>query len=127
MREDLPPDAHAEMTPITSITGEILLLAASSPDQSLTELEIRAYAEFDLRNKLLAIPGVSQVSVIGGELPEYQVLVRQDDLRLYDLTIQDVAEAARASHSTLSEAGPMQTGDTHIPAFTSATPEQYDI
>jgi len=102
VREDLPPDAHAEMTPITSITGEILLLAVSSPDQKMSDLEIRAYAEYDLRNKLLAIAGVSQVSVIGGELPEYQVLVRQDDLRLYDLSIQDVIEAAGASHSTLS-------------------------
>ncbi|MFT5110638.1 MAG: Cu/Ag efflux pump CusA, partial [Pseudoalteromonas tetraodonis] len=102
VREDLPADAHAEMTPITSITGEILLLAVSSPDQTMSELEIRAYAEYDLRNKLLSIPGVSQVSVIGGELPEYQVLVRQDDLRLYDLTIDDVVKAAGESHSTLS-------------------------
>jgi len=88
------PDAHAEMTPITSITGEIMLLAVSSPDRSMSDLEIRAYAEYDLRNKLLAIPGVAQVSVIGGELPEYQVLVRQDDLRLYDLTIENVVDAA---------------------------------
>lgn len=102
VREDLPPDAHAEMTPITSITGEIMLLAVSSPGGELSDMELRAYAEYDLRNKLLAIAGVSQVSVIGGELPEYQVLVRQNDLRLYGLTIQDVAEAAGASHSTLS-------------------------
>ena len=34
----------------------------------------------DLRNKLLAVPGVSQVVAIGGELPEYQVNVRQDNL-----------------------------------------------
>jgi CzcA family heavy metal efflux pump len=102
VREDLPPDAHAEMTPITSITGEIMLLAMSSPDKKMNDLEIRAYSEYDLRNKLLAIPGVSQVSVIGGELPEYQVLVRQNDLRLFDLTIQDVIDAAGASHSTLS-------------------------
>lgn len=102
VREDLPSDAHAEMTPITSITGEIMLLAASSPGGDLSPMEIRAYAEYDLRKKLLAIPGVSQVSVIGGELPEYQVLVRQDNLRLYDLTIEEVAEAAGASHSTLS-------------------------
>ena len=102
VREDLPPDSHAEMTPITSITGEIMLLAVSSPDGTMSDLEIRAYAEYDLRNKLLAIPGVAQVSVIGGELPEYQVLVHQEDLRLYDLTIEDVADAAGASHSTLS-------------------------
>ena len=102
VREDLPPDAHAQMTPITSITGEIMLLAVSSPDESKSPLELRAYAEFDLRNKLLAIPGVAQVAVIGGELPEYQVLVQQDELRLYDLTVDDVARAARAAHSTLS-------------------------
>lgn len=102
VREDLPPDTHAEMTPITSITGEIMLLAVSSPSGELNDMELRSYAEYDLRNKLLAIAGVSQITVMGGELPEYQVLVRQDELRLYDLTIEDVATAAGASHSTLS-------------------------
>ena len=102
VREELPTGAHAEMTPITSITGEIMLLAVSSPDGSQTELDLRAYAEFDLRNKLLAIPGVAQVAVIGGELPEYQVLVQQEKLRLYDLTVEDVVRAARSAHSTLS-------------------------
>ncbi len=102
VREDLPPDAHAEMTPISSITGEIMLLAVSSPQGEIPPMEIRAYAEYDLRNKLLAIPGVAQVAVIGGELPEYQVLVEQELLRLYDLSMDDVVLAASQSHSTLS-------------------------
>ena len=102
VRADLPAGVHAEMTPITSITGEIMLLAVSSPGGEQSPLELRAYAEFDLRNRLLAIPGVAQVSVIGGELPEYQVLVEEDKLRLYGLTVQDVARAAGAAHSTLS-------------------------
>ena len=102
VREDLPADAHAEMTPITSITGEIMLLAVSAPDGNFSDLDLRAYAEFDLRNRLLAIPGVAQVSVIGGELPEYQVLIEQEKLRLYDLTPADVVKAAGESHSTLS-------------------------
>jgi CzcA family heavy metal efflux pump len=102
IREVLPPDSHAEMTPITSITGEIMLLAVSSPDRSVRPLELRAYAEYDLRNKLLAIPGVAQISVIGGELPEYQVLVEQERLRLFDLSMQDVVDAAGQAHSTLS-------------------------
>lgn len=102
IREDLPPDAHAEMTPITSITGEIMLLAVSSPEGVVPPLELRAYAEYDLRNKLLAIPGIAQVSVIGGELPEYQVLVQQETLRLYDLAVDDVISAAEQAHSTLS-------------------------
>lgn len=98
----LPPGIEPVMTPISSITGEIMLLAVSSPDGSVTDLDLRAYAEFDLRNKLLAIPGVSQVSAIGGELPEYQVNVKQDRLALYGLTVHDVVRAARASHSTAS-------------------------
>lgn len=102
VREELPLEAHAEMTPITSITGEIMLLAVSSPTGTVPPLELRAYAEFDLRNKLLAVPGVSQVSVIGGELPEYQVLVQQENLRLYDLPVNDVISAASQAHSTLS-------------------------
>ncbi len=102
VREELPRNTHAEMTPITSITGEIMLLAVSSPNGTQSDLDLRSYAEFDLRNKLLAIPGVAQVSVIGGDLPEYQVLVEQEKLRLYGLTVHDVVVAAGAAHSTLS-------------------------
>ncbi len=102
VRESLPENAHAEITPITSITGEFMLLAVSSPDGSVSDLDLRAYAEFDLRNKLLAVPGVAQVAAIGGELPEYQVNVRQDRLALYGLTVQDVAAATRGAHSTAS-------------------------
>ncbi|GMU81633.1 MAG: multidrug transporter AcrB [Planctomycetota bacterium] len=100
VRDSLPENAHAEIAPITSITGEIMLLALSSPEGTVSDLELRAYAEFDLRNRLLAVPGVSQVSPIGGELPEYQVNVHQDRLALYGLTVSDVVDAARRAHST---------------------------
>ncbi len=98
----LPPDAHAEIAPITSITGEVMLLSVSSPDGSRTPQELRSYAEFDLTNRLLGIPGVAQVVAIGGELPEYQVLCRPDRLRLHGLAVADVVEAARKAHSTAS-------------------------
>lgn len=102
VRDSLPPFVHAEIAPITSITGEIMLLALSSPDGSVSELELRSYAEFELRNRLLAVPGVSQVVAIGGEFPEYQIFVRQGDLLLHGLTIDDVVQAAREAHSTAS-------------------------
>ena len=102
VRGALPPGVEPTMTPIASITGEIMLLALSSPDGSVSPLDLRAYAEFELRSKLLAISGVSQVSAIGGELPEYQINVRQDLLTLYGLTIADVVKAAREAHSTAS-------------------------
>ncbi len=102
VRGSLPPGAHAEITPVTSITGEIMLMALSSPDGSVTPLEMRSFAEFDLRNKILAVPGVAQVVAIGGELPQYQINVKQDQLALYGLTIGDVVEAAKGAHSTAS-------------------------
>ena len=79
VREDLPPDAHAEMTPITSITGEIMLLAVSSPGRhreptwSCAPTPSSTCATSCSRSR--ASP---RSSVIGGELPEYQVLVEQD-------------------------------------------------
>jgi len=98
--ERLPPDVHTEITPVTSITGEIMLISLSSPDGSVSPLDLRAFGEFDLRNRLLSVPGVSQVVAIGGELPEYRINVDQDRLRLYGLTVKDVVEAASQAHST---------------------------
>ena len=100
VRELLPADAHAEITPITSITGEIMLLSVSSPTGAVTPRDVRSYAEFDLRNRLLAVPGIAQVVAIGGELAEYQVLVQTDALRQFELTMGDVVAATRAAHTT---------------------------
>ncbi|MEM7227222.1 MAG: efflux RND transporter permease subunit [Planctomycetota bacterium] len=102
VRGTLPDDVTPFITPITSIAGEIMLISISSPSGEASPMELRSYAEFDLRNKLLAVPGVAQAAAIGGELPEYQVNVNQDLLRLYDLTISDIVEAAGGSHSTAS-------------------------
>src|SRR5690606_29896657 len=115
VRGQLPEGVHAEMTPITSITGEIMLLALSSPDGRVDPLELRAFAEFDLRNRILAVPGVAQVTVIGGELPQYQVNVRQDRLALYDLSIGDVVDAARGAHSTASAGYLPNVGSLELP------------
>jgi HME family heavy-metal exporter len=102
-REALPSGGiHAEIGPVNSITGEIMLLSLSSPDGTASPMELRGFAEFDLRNRLLSVPGVTQVVAIGGELPEYQVLLRQENLLLYRMTFAEVAAAAREAHSTAS-------------------------
>ncbi len=100
VRDDLPVDAHAQMAPISSITGEVMLLSLTAAEPEVSGMDVRAYAEFDLRNRLLTVPGVSQVVAIGGALPEYQVLLRQERLQLYDLTSQDVADALADAHNT---------------------------
>ncbi|MCB9932082.1 MAG: efflux RND transporter permease subunit [Planctomycetes bacterium] len=101
-RENLPEQVHAEIAPIAGILGEIMLLSVTPADDSVSPLELRAWAEFELRNRLLAVGGIAEVVVIGGELPEYQVHVDQERLALYGLTIQDVVEAAEQTHATAS-------------------------
>jgi len=115
VRESLPPDVEPFLTPITSIAGEIMLISLSSPSGDATPLQLRSFAEFDLRNKILAIPGVAQVVAIGGELPEYQVNVDQTRLRLYGLTISDVVIAAGGAHSTASAGYLPNVGSFEIP------------
>ncbi|MBK9973717.1 MAG: efflux RND transporter permease subunit [Planctomycetes bacterium] len=98
----LPEGTHPEMAPISGITGEIMLLSVSSPDNTVSPLTLRGWSEFELRNRLLAVPGVSQVVAVGGELPEFQVQLDQQRLALYGLTVQDVVEAAHKAHATSS-------------------------
>ncbi|MCA9314185.1 MAG: efflux RND transporter permease subunit [Planctomycetes bacterium] len=103
--ENMPEGVSPQITPVTSITGEIMLISLASAkgedgEPVIDPLRLRSYGEFDLRNNLLSVPGVSQVVAIGGELPEYQVNVDQTRLRLHGLAIQDVVEAARKAHST---------------------------
>jgi CzcA family heavy metal efflux pump len=101
-RERLPAETHTEIAPVTGLTGEIMLLSLRSEEGGLSPVELRSLAEFDLSNRLLAVPGVASVVAIGGELPEYQINVRQDRLLLYGLTTQQVVDAAKNAHSTAS-------------------------
>lgn len=98
-RENLPDNVHSEIAPVSSVTGEVMLLSLSSPKGSVSALDLRAFAEFELRARLLAVPGITQVVAIGGEMPEYQINVDPGRLRLYGLTAQDVTEAAGKAHS----------------------------
>ncbi len=115
VRGTLPGDVEPFITPITSIAGEVMLVALSSPGGTTSPMELRSFAEFELRTQLLAIPGIAQVVAIGGELPEYQVNVDQERLRLHGLTISDVVEAAGGAHSTASAGYLPDAGRLEIP------------
>lgn len=100
VRDSLPPEYSAEITPIVSITGEIMLLALTG-DEGVSPLEMRRVAEYSLRNRLLSIPGVGQVTVLGGRLPEYQILYTPEKLRAAGISFDDLKTAVERSQSTL--------------------------
>ncbi|MBX3113246.1 MAG: efflux RND transporter permease subunit [Fimbriimonadaceae bacterium] len=94
----LPEGAVASLSPISSIMGEIMLLSVSSKSGNTPPIEVRSLADFVIRPRLLAVPGVSQVVPIGGGMKQYQVLTDPARLKQYGLTLDEVVEAARESN-----------------------------
>ncbi|MBJ6611727.1 MAG: efflux RND transporter permease subunit [Candidatus Thiothrix moscowensis] len=69
----LPAEVVPQMSPISSIMGEILLVAMTAEDGKATPMEVRDLAEWVVRPRLLGIPGVSQVIPMGGEVRQYRI------------------------------------------------------
>jgi CzcA family heavy metal efflux pump len=98
-RVELPSHAERpELGPISSIMGEITFIAITA--DGVPPMELRRLAETVVRRNLLAIPGVSQVVPLGGEVRQLQVTVRPQALAQHGIALSEVIEAtARASRS----------------------------
>lgn len=110
----LPGDAGPPvLAPISSIMGEIMLVAITG-EGNATEMEMRSVADWTVRRRLLAVPGVSQVVPLGGEVRQYQVLVDPHRLPAYDLTLEDVLRAAEGSNVNASGGVFMEGGQEYL-------------
>lgn len=85
------------MAPISSIMGEILIVGISSPSGELDSMALRDLAQWHLKKRLQSISGVSQVSIIGGDEKQYQVLIDPNQLRLNNITLDTVRTALQSS------------------------------
>jgi CzcA family heavy metal efflux pump len=97
----LPPQVHQPvLAPVSSIMGEILFFAISSDhDDPLT---LRTIADTTVRRRLLAVPGVSQVTPIGGAERQFQVVAHPDALRANNVTLTELLDAARGASENTS-------------------------
>ena len=95
------------LAPVSSIMGEIMFVALESPAHS--PIELRTAADVVIRRRLLAVPGVAQVTVIGGERRQFEVLVEPDRLFDYGLSLTEVEDALRRANRNTS-AGFRQAG-----------------
>jgi len=88
--QGIPPPI---MTPLTSSTSRMLVIGLTSQTRSLREL--RDVADWTVRLRLLAVPGVASVTVFGADKRSIQIRVHPDELIRYGLTLEDVVNAAR--------------------------------
>lgn len=97
-REVLPEGIDPYMGPIASIMGEVFQIGLTSNDPGVTSMDIRTYAEWDIRNRLLSIPGIAEITVLGGDLKQYQVLVDPVKLSQYGKSLHDVKAAIQGAN-----------------------------
>ncbi|MBD5234771.1 MAG: efflux RND transporter permease subunit [Bacteroidales bacterium] len=100
------------MGPQSSILGEMMIIGLRSDSTSM--LELRRIAERDLRTRLLALGGVSQVSVIGGDAPEYQIKLNPAAMQAYGVSIADVTAATQGFNSNAGGAALYDYGNEYI-------------
>ncbi len=99
-REQFPPGTEAPvMLPITSAVSWLVKFALQSDKVSL--LDLRTLCDWDIQNRLLAIPGVASVVCMGPGPKQYQVLLSSPRLLQYDITVKDVVEALRETNQNV--------------------------
>jgi len=97
----LPPQVERPiLAPISSIMGEILFFSLSSSRED--PLTLRTIADTTVRRRLLAVPGVSQVTPIGGAERQFQVIAHPEQLRANNISLSELLEAVRGASQNTS-------------------------
>ena len=98
----LPEGVIPVLAPQSSIMGEILFIGMQS--DSTSQMELRTLAEWVVKPAILATGGVSQVTIIGGDYKQYQILADPQLMNLYGVTMEELTKAG-ASMSSNSNGG----------------------
>ena len=114
------------LAPISSIMGEIMLIAVTG-DASVSPMEMRSVADWTIRRRLLAVPGVAQVVPLGGEVKQYQILVDPIRLEAFDVTLEGVLRAAAGSNVNASGGVFMDRGQEYLIRATGRVQNLDDI
>jgi CzcA family heavy metal efflux pump len=97
----LPPQAARPiLAPISSIMGEILFFAISSEHND--PLALRTVTDTIVRRRLLAVAGVSQVTPIGGDERQFQVIAHPERLRANDISLTELLDGVRGASQNAS-------------------------
>ena len=102
MEEGLPAGVVPRMGPISSIMGEIMQVAIPIDTARTSPMAVREYADWVLRPRLMAIPGVAQVIPMGGQVRQFQVQPDTSRMAELDITHAQIEQALRGFSSNTS-------------------------
>lgn len=113
LTDRLPPQVDVPVLgPQSSILGEMLIIGLTADTTSM--MDLRTIAERVIRPRLLAMGGVSQVAVIGGDVMEYQIKLRPDRMKHYDISLSDVMDCVEAINDNASGGVIYQYGNEYL-------------
>jgi len=101
-REEIPEGfGEPEMGPISTGLGQILFYFVEDEGGKRTPEEVRQIQDWLIKFNLQTVPGVTEVLSLGGEVKQFQVLVRPLDLLRFNLTLHDIVEAVKSNNSNV--------------------------
>ena len=111
--EQMPDGVDAPVLgPQSSILGEVLIVSLTSDTTSMQDL--RTYADWVIRPRLLSTGGVAQVSVHGGDIKEYQVRISPDRMKHFGVSLDEVMAATRGMNKNTNGGVIYQYGNEYI-------------
>lgn len=105
----LPQGVKPTLGPSTSLLGEIMWVGINSSDSKITPMELRTLADWTIRPTLLKTPGVANVLVMGGDVREWQINLNAEQMRRYEIMIDDVR--ASVENALTNKSGGLITED----------------
>ena len=111
--EQMPEGVSAPVLgPQSSILGEVLIVSLTSDKTSLQDL--RTYADWIIRPHLLSTGGVAQVSVQGGDIKEYQILISPGKMKHFGVSLSDVMACTRGMNTNTNGGVRYKYGNEYI-------------
>jgi HME family heavy-metal exporter len=98
----IPANVKPQMGPVSSIMGEIMQIAIPIDPKKMSAMQVREYADWVLRPRLLSIQGVAQVIPIGGEVRQFQVHPKLQRMVELGVSIEDLQQALKTFSANTS-------------------------
>jgi CzcA family heavy metal efflux pump len=100
------------LAPQSSIMGEIFLIGIQADSTSM--MDLRTIAEWNVKPLILATGGVSQVTIIGGDYKQYQILADPQKMRYYDVSLRELVDVSKGNSENSSGSAIRQYGNEFV-------------